>query len=84
MECIYYLLTDSAKCKNIDKAAKLASLEKEFKELLNKYPGGIAVDSLKDLYEMHFERNLPLNELGSCSTNELICKIADTLILREG
>ena len=78
------LFSDSSKLKSADKAAKKATLEREFKELLTKFKGGIAVDSLEDLYEMHFERSLPLKELSVNSAPELVCKIVDTLNLNGG
>ena len=73
-----------AKGKGIDKGAILGNVEREFKELLKKYHGGIAVESLEDLYEMHFERSLPLQDLGLHSAIQLVTKITDTLILKDG
>ena len=63
------------------KAVQLSTVENEFKELLTCYKGGLAVDSLEDLYEIHFERSLPLEAHGVRSTAELICKILNTLDL---
>ena len=75
---------DSSKPQPIDKVAQLAQLDKEIKELMERYKGGIAVDSLEDLYEMHFNRPLPLKDQCVKSAPELICRIADTMNLCNG
>lgn len=84
LQLTQHISTDSTKAEHVDKAAQLAVVEEQFKELLNRYKGGIAISSLEDIYEMHFERSLPLKDQSCRSAADLICKIADTLDLSNG